>query len=420
MAGQWRGVKGLVVAGLIGPGLFGAGLSGLARPAAAQEPIDLGRLEVEVGSRASDRVAVLSRSVTVLDREELSVLPVRTVADALEWAIGVDVQPRSPAQADLSVRGAGFEEVLVLVDGVRVSDAQTGHFNLNLPVPLEQVERIEVLRGPASALYGSDAVGGVVNIVTGTPPVGVRASAGSFGALEISASGGASGEAGRWRAGAEHARADGHRPGTDYAITLARAGGELTGGWGRAGLDVSHGRRAFGASGFYAPYDSFERTRTSLAVARWAPPAVGRRTSAPPLSVQGWVREHHDDFILRRDDPEFYRNRHVSRQYGGSLSARGVALGPVQAGVALEAEREDLASSSLGDHRQDRLAAAAELVSDVGPLLLSGGLRGDWYERFGAELAPSLSLALGSPAWPVRVRGAWGRAYRVPSWTERY
>ena len=68
--------------------------------------------------------------------------------------------------ADLSIRGSTFEQVLVLVDGVRMSDPQTGHFDLDLAVPLERVERIEILRGPASAVYGADALGGVVNVVT--------------------------------------------------------------------------------------------------------------------------------------------------------------------------------------------------------------------------------------------------------------
>ena len=155
----------LVVAGIAAAGLE------------AQEPIDVGRIEVTVGSRASDRAARLTRSVEVLGRDRLTTLPVRTVAEALEWALGVDVQSRSPASADLSIRGSGMEEVLVLVDGIPVSDAQTGHFHLDLPIPLDQVERIEVLRGPAAALYGSDAVGGVVNVVTRTRvPVSVELS----------------------------------------------------------------------------------------------------------------------------------------------------------------------------------------------------------------------------------------------------
>src|SRR5690606_6496015 len=116
--------------------------------------------------RASAGLPVAARSVDVIGADAIAATPARTLADVLANALGVDLQPRSPAQADIALRGATFEQILVLVDGVRMSDAQTGHFDLDLAVPLSEVERIEILRGPATALYGSDAVGGVVNIVT--------------------------------------------------------------------------------------------------------------------------------------------------------------------------------------------------------------------------------------------------------------
>ena len=148
-----------VLLSLIGPG----------SPAALQAqtlPVLLDTLQVQVGSRLSPQLPVLTRSVQLFGREEIDALPVRTISGLLEWATSVEVQSRSPAQSDLGIRGAGFEQVVVLVNGVRMSDPQTGHFDLDLAVPLDQVERVEILRGPASAVYGADAVGGVVNIVT--------------------------------------------------------------------------------------------------------------------------------------------------------------------------------------------------------------------------------------------------------------
>jgi hypothetical protein len=112
-----------------------------------------------LGSRVSAELPLRTRSVQVLDRPTLESLPARSVAEALRWATGWSLGSRSPAQTDLSIRGGSFEQVLVLVDGVRMSDPQTGHFDLDLAVPLDRVERIEILRGPASAQYGSDAWG---------------------------------------------------------------------------------------------------------------------------------------------------------------------------------------------------------------------------------------------------------------------
>ena len=143
-------------------------LSSLSVPLSAQLPplARLDTLRVEVASRIASGFPARSRVVQVLTEEDLRLLPVRTVAEALRWMTAADLQSRSPAQADLSFRGSTFEQVLVLVDGVRMSDPQTGHFDLDLAVPLDRVARIEVLEGPASALYGADALGGVVNVVT--------------------------------------------------------------------------------------------------------------------------------------------------------------------------------------------------------------------------------------------------------------
>ena len=155
----WVTVRRLVLAAV---------LSSLGTPLSAQQPplVRLDTLRVDVASRTASGFPARSRVVQVLTEEDLRELPVRTVAEALQWMTAADLQPRSPAQTDLSLRGSTFEQVLVLVDGVRMSDPQTGHFDLDLTVPLDRVARIEVLAGPASALYGADALGGVVNVVT--------------------------------------------------------------------------------------------------------------------------------------------------------------------------------------------------------------------------------------------------------------
>ena len=157
-----------------------------------QRPTEMDTLYVQAVSRTNPNLPASTRSIQLLTAEEISSLPVRTISEALEWATGVEVLSRSPAQSDLSIRGASFEQVVVLVNGVRMSDPQTGHFDLDLVVPLESVERVEVLRGAASALYGSDAMGGVVNIVTraGKQPLAGSVQGGSWGTVRVSAQGG--------------------------------------------------------------------------------------------------------------------------------------------------------------------------------------------------------------------------------------
>jgi iron complex outermembrane receptor protein len=119
----------------------------------ARDPVALDTLPVSVGSNLG--LAAAPRAVEVITAEELAALPVTTVEAALRWTGSVDLLTRSPAQADLSIRGGSFEQVLVLVDGMRVSDPQTGHFDLDLTIPIEQVERIEILRGAAGPVRGA-------------------------------------------------------------------------------------------------------------------------------------------------------------------------------------------------------------------------------------------------------------------------
>jgi vitamin B12 transporter len=133
----------------------------------------------------------LARNVDVITREEILSLPVRSLAEVLDYSAGISIRSRAPfgVQADLSVSGANFQQVLVLVDGVRMNDAQTGHHNLDLPFSLEDVERIEILHGAGSALHGADAFGGIVNIITrkGGRQLNGAAAVGQFGLLEGSA-----------------------------------------------------------------------------------------------------------------------------------------------------------------------------------------------------------------------------------------
>src|SRR5690606_39868569 len=105
---------------------------------------------------------------TVITREQIAQLPVNTVTDVLRLVASIDVRARGErgVQTDFSIRGAHFGQMLMLVDGVRLNDPQSGHHNGDIPVPLDAVERIEILLGPGSSLFGADAFGGTVHVIT--------------------------------------------------------------------------------------------------------------------------------------------------------------------------------------------------------------------------------------------------------------
>jgi outer membrane cobalamin receptor len=137
-----------------------------AERASAQDPVH----ETVVVTAAATPIPLgsVTRTLTVITREEIAQLPVHTVADVLRLASSVDVRARGArgVQTDFAVRGAHFGQMLMLVDGVRLNDPQSGHHNGDVPVPLEAIERIEILHGPGSSLFGADAFGGTINVIT--------------------------------------------------------------------------------------------------------------------------------------------------------------------------------------------------------------------------------------------------------------
>src|SRR5688572_7647817 len=121
-------------------------------------------------SLVSKPVSQTGRNLITIKGEEFSRLPVNSIDELLRYLPGLEVQMRGPmgAQSDIVLRGGTFQQVLVIIDGVRLNDANTGHFSSYIPISPAEIDRIEILKGASSAVYGSEAVGGVIHIITKT------------------------------------------------------------------------------------------------------------------------------------------------------------------------------------------------------------------------------------------------------------
>ncbi len=126
---------------------------------------------VIMADRLATPFSMSARSIQLLTKEDISQLPANQIAEILTYLPGLDVRQRGPqgVQADLSIRGGSFDQSLVLINGIKLSDPQTGHHLLNLVLQPEQIERIEVLKGPGTRIYGPNAFSGAVNIITRVP-----------------------------------------------------------------------------------------------------------------------------------------------------------------------------------------------------------------------------------------------------------
>ena len=171
---------------------------------------------VEVtGSRAPLTLGQAARMVVVLDRDQIAQAPVQSVNDLLKYAVGVDVRQRAPlgAQTDISIRGGTSEQITILLNGINICDPQTGHNAFDLPIDINDIERIEVLEGPAGRVYGTSSLLGAINVVTKMPKhtsADVHVEGGSFGYLSSGARGNLL--SGKWnnQVSGSYARSDGY------------------------------------------------------------------------------------------------------------------------------------------------------------------------------------------------------------------
>ena len=131
----------------------------------SQESLD----EVIVSSpRLNTSFSENIKSLSIITAEEIENLPVSNLTDLLRTQAGIEIRSQGVegSQADIYIRGGTFDQVLILIDGIRVDDPQTGHHTLNSAIPLEVIERIEIIKGPSARVYGHNALTGAINIVT--------------------------------------------------------------------------------------------------------------------------------------------------------------------------------------------------------------------------------------------------------------
>jgi iron complex outermembrane receptor protein len=397
-------------------------------------------LEV-LGSRVPVALPGVVRTMNVVLEGEVEKAPVRSVGELLQTVPGVVVSQRQQygVQADLTLRGSTFDQVLVLLNGFEVGDPQTGHHALDLPIGKGDISRLEVLPGHGSSLYGPGAFGGTVNVVTRRP----AETSGGLVALT-------GGDNGIWGAEAaadvrlgpdtgsrfsyERFQTDGYV--VDQADGSRAWGGNDARSWSGTGRVVHEGTggewdlfgaysdRQYGALDFYAPFASFETTRSLFVSSLYRTDLTERITLEP----RAYFRRHRDEFILFRDDPDRYTNDHVSRKTGGELKGV-VRLDEVHAvAVSIEAVYEDIDSrglrggawgEALGSHLRRRASLAAELKRNAGPLRWQAGGRLDRTSTYAARFSGSGAVSYElSPLWTARASA--GNVYRLPTFTDLY
>lgn len=407
--------------------------------------------EVSVtGSRAPLTRSQAARMVTVLGREDIAQAPVQSVNDLLKYAAGVDVRQRGPigAQTDIGVRGGTNEQITILLNGINICDPQTGHNAFDLPIDLSEIERIEVLEGPAGRVYGTSSLVGAINVVTrpaDTSSVSARAEGGSFG--YVSAGARANVRSSRWnnQLSAGYARSDGYsrskegRLNTDYSGGKAFYQGSYEDADVRVGWHAGISDKGWGSSTFYASPtwqadDQYEHT-TKVYTAVQAETKRGAFHFKPSI----YWNHNEDRYEGYRDMPEKMKfNYNRSDVYGLNLNSYfDWAAGRTAFGA--EVRNEDLVSGNLGEELSrphhiggtdryytlgiNRTNISAYLEHNVllERFTLSAGLiavKNSWNGmNFTVYPGVDASYRIGR-AW--KVYASYNTSLRMPSFTEMY
>lgn len=402
------------------------------------------------GSRAPLQLGQSARIVTVLDSLAIQSLPVVTINDLLKYAVGVDVRQRGVEgmQTDISLRGGSFDQIAILLNGVNISDPQTGHNAADFPVDVSLIERIEILEGPASRVYGTSSLLGAINIITKNVSDAPEEEGGSKARTrgEVSAhldggsyltfGGGASVVMahGDWhnslslsygRSNGYTRSAAGTLNGDFQAVKAFYRGGYKELFW-QAGMSL----KDFGSNTFYSARfdDQFEHTFKTFA-------AIGADAKTGFLHLKPLIYWNYsqDRFELFRGKPETYPfNYHRTHVLGANL---GAWFETVAGRTAFGAEfrNEDIASTNLGEPlvRQDgayvvglnrtQIAFYAEHNVTLNWFTLSAGLTAarntGSEEGWGVYPGADLSFRF-LRDWKIFLN--YNASYRVPTFTELY
>lgn len=376
---------------------------------------------VVTSGRIPSSFSNLTRSVTVIDSRQLKEIPAGSLQDVLNYIGGVDLRKRGPegVQADVSIRGGSFEQTLILVDGVRLSDPQTGHHNLNLPVSLQNVERIEVLKGPGSKSYGANAFAGVINIITKKGKegsAGLNLSGGQYGfyngELSLSLPFLSMGN----RLSASRSRSDGYRHNTQFSQYNLSYAANMEFDHGSLNASAGYTDKEFGANGFYSNRypDQWEQTKTTFASL-----SADYGGEAVTVSPKAYWRKNTDDYILDSKRPEWYHNRHKTYTYGTELQVLAKSfLGSTVLGG--EFNRDEIKSSSLGDHKRDKGGLFFEhRIELLERLNISAGGFAYSYGSYGWRFWPGFDAAYKFTP-NLRAYVSAGRSFRIPTYTDLY
>ena len=362
-----------------------------------------------------------SRTINIITAKDIKNSAATNVADLLQQVTGVDIRRRGTGggQSDLYIRGGGFDQTLLLIDGIKMDDAQTGHHTMNAALPIEVIERIEIIKGPAARIFGQNAFTGAINIVTKKrlkSKVSINLEAGSFGQLNGSVTLGKETENTSIIAHLGALSSNGYRNNSDYNNQNYFLKGIFNKKKQPIEVIATFFDKKFGAENFYTTnvtFNEYEETQNSLLGV-----STTFKSNKFKVTPRIYWRRGQDMFLLRRDDPGFYRNFHITNKIGVETNASYTSDIGIT-GFGVDFSRFSIQSNNLGERVRTMVNFFLEQRFKLGSFDITPGIAATYFSDFKFNAFPGLDIGV-QISDKVRLYGNVGYTFRAPTFTDLY
>ncbi len=358
---------------------------------------------------------VSGRDITVVKGESFSHLPIRSLDDLLKYIPGIELQQRGPSgsQGDIIIRGSTFQQTLVILDGLRLNDPNTGHFSAYIPIAPSEIDRIEILKGAASAIYGSEAVGGVINIITkksGNSFTGCL-TAGEYGLWSANIGGSYQNKNSGMSFGVLSNNANGQpQRGTNgffHNNTVSLSAFHNFNNW-KLFLRSAYDRRNFSAQNFYTTFKS--DTAKETVETFWNQASLAYQKGKNTIITDAGFKKVFDNYAFNSaslPNKNFSQLLQLSSRLEHSFTSSSTLISGIQY------RHSSIRSNDRGNHDLDQFAAFVLYNQTIQHFFFSPAIRVDR-----SELIPQLNVAY--KIKKLQLRSSIGKTIRQADFTESY
>lgn len=385
-------------------------------------------------SYTKENISSAGRNITIIKGDQFTKQPIHSVDELLRYLPGVEVQTRGAfgAQADIVLRGGTFQQVLVILDGVRLNDPNSGHFTSYIPISPEEIDRIEILKGASSSIYGSEAVGGVIHIITKTfasrslkgaslqrTQAGVdgQVAMGAYGLITTNIGGTVSNGPTTVSGGLLTNKSDGPLQRGIRGYFDTKTGSLSLSHHFESGIDVSvrsaYDDRDFAAQNFYTTFLS--DTASERVITFWNQGRISYQKGASRFSLDAGYKSLKDNYLY---NPSSIANNNHSELYQ-LLALYELKISDKDNFVTgAQFINKIIHSNDRGDHHTDELAEFMSYSKRISGFTMNPSLRFDYVQDKEVQIIPQLNLSYRYNQLQFRASG--GRTIRDADFTERF